>query len=150
LSGIIAATIAVAAISAYGAMRSAKAQKDQADFTSAVERNRATRERQQAAIDSQEFARDQSRVAAARRAIQGGSGTEIGEGSNLLTTEDFAGEVAFQRRRIEEGGEVRATRLEQSATLNQMAGKNAQTAGYIKAGSSLLSGGAKAYDRSKA
>jgi hypothetical protein len=75
----------------------------------------------------------------------GASGVEPSEGSPLLVSEDFAGETEYQALRIRSGGELAATRLEQSARLSALAGRNARTAGFARGGSLLLQGAGSLY-----
>ena len=135
-----AATVASTALTAVAAISQGQAQKRQAEFQATVQRQQAERERQQAEADEQDFRRRQALLSSSRRAALGASGVEGGEGSPLLVSEDFAGEAELQALRLRSGGELRATRLEQSAQLQRLKGRNAQTGGFLRAGSSLLSG----------
>tara|TARA_R110002096_G_scaffold59612_2_gene149395 strand:- start:206 stop:661 length:456 start_codon:yes stop_codon:yes gene_type:complete len=142
---VAAMALASAAIGAAASVSQGMAAKKQANFSATVAQQQADRERLQAANDSEDYRREQSRVLAARRAAQGASGVDAGSGSSLLTSEDMAGEIELNALRIKNGGEVRATRAEQFASLQRASGKNAQTAGFMRAGSSLLSGAVNAY-----
>lgn len=128
------------AVSALGAIQQGRAAAAQARFQAAVQEQQATREQQLAEQREQDFRRRQSREMASRRAILGASGVEASAGSPLLVSEDFAGETELQALRIRNQGEVTATRLEQQAQLTRMQGRAARTAGFFRAGSSLLSG----------
>ena len=75
----------------------------------------------------------------------GASGVDPATGSPLLVSEDIAGEVELQAQRIRAGGEVRATRLEQQAQLSRLQGRQAQTGGFLRAGSLLLSGAGRTF-----
>jgi hypothetical protein len=57
----------------------------------------------------------------------------------------MAGEIELQALRIRHGGEVNATRLEQQAMLQRMAGGAAATGGWVRGGSLLLTGVTSAY-----
>jgi len=141
----IAAMIAAAVISAYGAKTQADAQQKTMNYNAAVARQRADRERQEAQAREADFRKQQSRAEARRRALGGVSGVDQGEGSPLLTSEDFAGEVELAALRIRAGGDVAATRLEQSAGLSEFQGRAAQSAGNIRAGALLVGGASKAW-----
>jgi len=136
-----------AGISAVGMIAQGQAAKNQADYKSDVQRQQAKRERQIGKINSEDFRRDQSRLMAKRRAAMGASGVDIGVGSPMLTAEDFEAETELSALRILDGANAGASRLEQQAELTGLAGRNARTGSYFKAGSSLLSGAAysKAY-----
>jgi hypothetical protein len=139
------ASAAAAGVSAVGAIQSGQAAKNQANFQSAIAQQQADRERLAAAQGEEDFRRQQSRAMATRRAQMGGSGIDTSTGSPLLVSEDFAGESELQALRIRNGGEVSATRLEQSAALQRSAGANAVTDSYFRAGSSLLTGAGQAF-----
>lgn len=140
------AMLIAAGVAAASALQQGKSAKAQADFQAKVNDQQALRERQISSEEERDFRRVQSSNYAERRAAMGASGIEQGVGSSLLASEDFAAEAELQARRIRAGGETKATRLEQQALLDRMAGKAAQRAGYARAGSSLLSGYAKAYE----
>lgn len=140
-----AAAIASAGVGAYGAIQQGQQAAAQSRFQSAVMRQQAERERMEAGAAEDDFRRQQSRLFARRRALLGGTGVDPATGSPLLTSQDFAAETELQALRIRSGGQVRATRLEQSADLERMRGRNAQTGSYFRAGSLLLSGAGRAY-----
>ena len=146
LSSIAAAAIlGGAAINALGSVAQGNAAKAQADFQSAVEKNRAAQTKQVATVNEQDFRRDQSRALASRRAAMGASGINIDTGSPLLTSVDFAREIELQAQRIRYGGDVAKTRLEEQASLIRAGGQSDQDAGYLRAGSSLLTGFGRMY-----
>jgi len=134
-----------AVVGAAGAISSGMAASKQSKFQSAVMQQQADRERQEATQREEDFRREQSRLMARRRALGGATGVEMGTGSPLLASEDFAGEVELQALRLRSGGELSATRLEQSAALERAAGRNARTGGFFRAGSSLLTGAGKVF-----
>jgi len=147
ISAGTALSAAAAGISAIGAISQGQAAKNQANFQAAVQQQQAARERQEAAAREEDFRRQQSRLMAARRAMGGASGVDFSTGSPLLSTEDFAGEIELNALRIRNQGDVNATRLEQSAQLQRMSGKNASRQGFFKAGASLLSGAGEIYKK---
>ena len=134
-----------AAVSALGAIQQGQAAQSQADLQAGILRQQAERDRQKAAVDEEDFRRRQSRVLAARRAALGASGVVSAEGSPLLVSEDFAGEVELQALRIRSGGELRATRAEQQAVLQRFQGRAARRAGFTRGGALLLSGVGKTF-----
>jgi hypothetical protein len=141
MSGATTATylaVAAVAVSAAGAVASGISAKQQADSQSKVLRQQADRERLQSEADEKEFRDQQQRLMAKRRAVLGGSGVDLSSGSPLLASEDFAGETELQALKIRNGGDVRATRLEQSAAITGVKGDAALAGGFFRAGSSLL------------
>ena len=139
------ATIASTAFSVVGAIQQGRAASAQASLQAGILEQQATRDRQQAAADEADFRSRQSRVLAERRAGLGASGVDPAAGSPLLVSEDFAGEVELAALRIRTGGEVRATRAEQQATLQRFQGRAARRAGFVRGGALLLTGAGKAF-----
>ena len=144
-TGIEIALIAGAAVSAVGSIKEGQAAKQRGGLQARILTQQATSEREQAAGREEDFRRSQSRVMAARRAGLGGAGIDPSTGSPLLVSEDIAGEVELQAQRIRAGGEVRATRLEQQATLQRLSGRQAATGGLLRGGSLLLSGAGRTF-----
>lgn len=133
------------AVSAVGAVSQGVAANKQAKLQASILGQQATSEREAAAARESDFRANQSRVAAARRAALGASGVQQGTGSPLLVSEDFAGEVELQALRIRAGGETRATRFEQQAILERLRGRGAQTGGFLRSGSLLLTGAGRSF-----
>lgn len=144
-TAIMIASAAASAVQAVGAIQSGQAQSKQAAYQAQVYQQQAAREREVAASQEEDYRRQQSRLMAARRAALGASGIEASTGSPLLVSQDFAGEAELQALRIRNAGDVSATRLEQQAGLTRAEGASARTAGFMRAGSSLLSGFGEAY-----
>lgn len=141
------ALLIASGLAATSALSQGYAANQQSRFEANVSQQQATREREIAASEEQDFRRRQSAVLAERRAALGGSGIQTTTGSPLLSSEDFAAEVELQARRIRAGGQIRATRLEQQASLLRARGRTARTQGLFRAGSSLLSGFSEFNDR---
>ena len=133
------------AVTAAGAVAEGASEKAQADFSAADQIQQAAREREISKEEETDFRRRASRIAAASRAAGGGSGTDLSTGSNLLTAQDHAAEVELQALRIRAGGKTASQRRIEQAQLTKSAGKAAQTRGFFRAGSSLLSGASKTF-----
>jgi hypothetical protein len=71
------------------------------------------------------------------------SGVSSESGSPVLVMEDSVKQGALDALAIRYGGDVEAARQRSAANLYKMQGNNAMTAGFINAGSSLLSGASK-------
>ncbi len=142
---IIAAIAAGAAISAFAAVQQGRAANAQAQFQSDVAKQQADRELLNARQAEEDFRRNQKRLLASREAGLGGSGVESSSGSPLLASEDFASEVELQALRLRSGGELKATRLQQQASLFRARGQAARTAGFLRGGSLLLTGTGQAF-----
>lgn len=139
---------ASAGLSAVSALEQGQTAARQAQFQATIMEQQAAREKQLAEQAEDDYRRNQSRLMASRRAILGGSGVEPGEGSPLLTTEDMAGEIELQARRIRAGGVADSTRLMQQASLERARGKAERSGSYVRAGASLLSGAGMSFGRS--
>lgn len=123
---LIGATIASAATSVMGGVAANKAAKAEA----AMERNKAKAEAARQAKQT----RYRAGLALANTAA---SGLQL-EGSPLDIMESNAVNAEMDRLNILAGGENRAAMAEYQ-------GKVAKRTGYLKAGTSLLTGGSKAY-----
>lgn len=157
----LAATALSAGVGVYGAVKSGQAQNAQAKYQSAVERNnakiagwQAQDATQRGQIEEQRQRLATARLRGAQRAGMASNGIEIDSGSPLDVLMDTAslGELDALTIRSNAEREVYGFRaqggnLMAQAGLTQMAGRNAQTAGYINAGSTLLSSAATAGDR---
>jgi hypothetical protein len=157
----LGATALSGAVGAYGAIQSGRAQSAQAKYQSAVERNNATiagwqaeDATQRGKIEEQRQRLQTARLRGAQRAGMASNGVEIGSGSSLDVLMDTAqlGELDALTIRSNAEREAYGLRTQQSnltaqSALTSMAGRNAKTASYISAGSTLLSTAATAYDR---
>ncbi len=129
---------AAATISAAGAISAGQASKRQFAFTAAVQRQQAEREAQIAAVEEQRHRIASERQAGTIRARLAASGIDPGSGTALLVQEDFAQEAELDALLIRSGGEARASTLLNEAELSGAKGSAAATAGFAKAGSTLL------------
>ena len=132
-------------LAAGGAVAGGIDADKQAKFTAADQRQQADREREITSMNEDDFRRQQSRVASANRAAMGQSGVDQSSGSPLLAMSDFEAETELNALRIRAGGQTQAQRLDEQSVLTAAAGKSAKNRGFIRAGSSLLSGGAKTF-----
>lgn len=139
-TGLEVAVLAGAAFSAAGSVSEGRAAKKESQFRAGVAEQQAAREVQVSTETERDFRKRQAALFAERRAALGASGVRQDTGSPLLTQQDFLDETELQALRIREGGELRATRLEQEADFMRRAGRSAQKRGIFRAGSSLLSG----------
>ena len=134
-----------AAAGAAGGISQAQAQKKQASFQKNVAIQQAESERLAAAEQERDYRKAQSSRLAQIRASMGASGTDTSTGTPLLALADFDGETERNALRIRSGGEIRSRRLDELGGFYNSAGKNAESAGYARAGSSLLSGAAGSF-----
>ena len=119
------AIIAGTVISAAGTISAGNAQKK-------AQQQNAALVRVQAEEDARRSRRQSEALMGRQRAVVAASGTTL-EGSPLLIMQDTAAEAETEIRHILRGGQARASAY-------QRAGSAAAQAGFIDAGSTLLSG----------
>ncbi len=127
-------------VSAVGQIAAGRAASNAAKFQSAVLLQQANREKEIADRDAEIFRRNQNRLMAAQHARRAGSGVLPQEGTALLVEDATIDEILLGEATIRAGGQVRATRLEQRATLSRLRGRAARDEGFFRAGSTLLTG----------
>ncbi|MDJ0944244.1 MAG: hypothetical protein QNJ30_12300 [Kiloniellales bacterium] len=133
--------LAGTAAAAAGTVVQGVAQANQSEFMAEIAEQQAERERRIAARQAQDFRREQSRLGARSRARRAGSGV-AGRGSALLVEEDIAAETELGALDLLNNGLVSATRLEQQARLERMAGRSQRDRALLSGTSTLLSGAA--------
>ena len=120
-----AVTVGAAALGAVSSANAGKAAKRAAAAGAAQERKLA--------LERERMSRRESALLLGRqRAVAAAQGSTM-EGSPLMVLEDTAAEAELEALHIREGGAARAGALTKQ-------GKNAQTAGYMRAGDTLLTG----------
>lgn len=136
--------LASAGISAIGAISQGNAQAKAANYNAAVKTIQANQAVDQAGAQaSNDAVKTRQKMAAVRAgSIQNGF-EESGSVSDILDTVQRDG--ALESMTAMYDGTVRAQALRQGAELDKMTASNAKTAGYIGAGTSLLSGASKMY-----
>lgn len=144
LEPIVIAQIAGTVISAVGAIQQGNAAKASANFNATIASNNAIAARNKATADAARQEREGRLRAGAARAAVGASGI-TGEGSALDLMEANATQEELDRLTILHGGELQAMGFESDAAVARQRGSAAQSASRVKAGSTLLLGGAKAF-----
>jgi hypothetical protein len=157
----LALTAVSAAVAAGGAVAQGRAANKQATYQAAVERNNAQIATWQAAdavdrgrIEEQNQRLKVARLAGTQRTAFASSGVELGSGSPLdvLMDTQQLGEldaltIRSNAEREAYGYRTQSSNLTAQSGLTRMAGRNAQQASYISAGSSLLSTAGTVGDR---
>jgi hypothetical protein len=150
----IAATVVSAAVSAYGAVQQGNAAKNAAEYQSAVNRNNQQVAEWQAgdAIRRGEEAERQHRLRVAgvigkQKSSMAANGVDLSSGSPLdiigdtaLFAELDALTIRSNAEREAYGYRVQSSNFAANSRLNLMQGSQAQTAGMIGAGATLLGG----------
>lgn len=135
-----AAAVAAGAVGAVGAIQSGNAAASAGKVQAELYERSAKREREIGALNAKRVRAKTESTAASARAMLAGSGTDASTGSALLIQEDIAAEGEFNARLAENNAEVSATGQTTQAVLSRAEGRNARTASYYRAGTSLLSG----------
>lgn len=120
-----------------GAIQQGNAASQASEFNATVAEQQARAERDASAAEARDYNRGERRKLASSTAALGGTGVVSSAGSPLLVTESTIREIALGVGRIRQGGEAKATRLEQDAELSRMNARSSP--GYLSAGSSILS-----------
>lgn len=139
--------LVAAATSAYAAHQSAEAKKDVANYNAAVEKNNATMAAQQAEFDAQQIRDRNRKLLAAQRAAFAASGVDAGGGSALDVYSDTAYRGELEALAAIYTGKTSATAHTAQARLDRFRADDAETAGYIGVGSSLLESASNPYFR---
>lgn len=136
---------ASAVIGAIGAIQQGNAAKAAANYNATISTQNASIARSDAAAQATQIERENYLRLGTIRAAQGKAGGAAGAGSILDVLGDVAAQGELDKQFALYEGEQRARGFTNTAALDTFSGKQAQTAGYMKAGTELLSGGAKSY-----
>lgn len=139
-----ALTIGSTALGVAGTLAQAQAQKKAANYNAAVQEQQAQLEQQKGAAKATEISQRTKQRMAGARAASIESGLELsGSVSDVLDTVNQQGTLDAMTALWDSS--TRAQGLRSSAELERSKGKSAVTAGYLGAGSSLLTGFNKLY-----
>jgi hypothetical protein len=139
-----ALTLGSTALGVAGTLAQAQAQKKAANYNAAVQEQQAQVEQQKGAARATEISQRTRQKMAGVRAASIESGLELsGSVGDVLDTVNQQG--ALDSMTALWDSSTRAQGLRNSAELERAKGKSAVTAGYLGAGSSLLTGFSKLY-----
>lgn len=144
----MAMAIAGTVMAVMGALQQGKAASNAAKHNAAVNDRNALIARQQAEEDVNRQRRDTRRRMGSIRARYGASGVTL-EGSPLDVIEDSAAEAELDALTIQHQGELKAQGFDINASMDRTRAKVERQAGFMKAGTALLSGASKAYGASQ-
>lgn len=145
-TGVEIAAIGASVLAAGGAVYSGQQQKKMSNYQAAQAEADAEASQKAARVEADRIRKAGARQAAAANAAMAASGVETGEGTALRITSGITEDSEQDAYQTILNGANSASRLQAQAQADRFSGNNAATAGYINAGSSLLSGGAKAYN----
>nr|DAE37947.1 MAG TPA: hypothetical protein [Caudoviricetes sp.] len=144
-TGVEIALVASSVLAAGGAVASGQQQKKMANYQAAQAEVDAEASKAAAKVEAERIRKAGRQQASAANAALAASGVETGEGTALRVTSGIAGDAEQDAFQTILNGNNQSARLNAQAQADRISGRNAATAGYINAGSSLLSAGSKAY-----
>lgn len=143
LAGVKLSTMAMvanSAMGAVGALKQGQAQAAASQTQAALYERQAQREREIGALNAKRQRQAGEKLAATQRALLAAGGGDPSTGSALLIQEDLAGESEMQARLAESNAEAAVSAKMSEAVLARAEGRNAKTASYYRAGTTLLKG----------
>lgn len=139
-------TIGSTVLSAASALSSASAQSSAANYNAAANELQAKQQNDQAAYQAGQEAKKTRLRLAAQRAGAAQGGLDL-TGSVLDIMDETAAQGGLNYLTAVYNGDVNATSLRNDAKLNRARGSDATMAGYVNAGSSILTGISDIYKR---
>ena len=132
-------------LAAGGAIMSGQQQKKMAGYQASQAEADAEAARAQGKVEAARIRKAGQAQASQANAALAASGVETGEGTAVRITSGITGDAEQDAYQTIFNSVNQSARLNAQAQADRIGGKNAATAGYISAGSSLLAGGSKAY-----
>lgn len=126
-------------VGAIGQIQAGNAAAAAGNYNASISDQNASRIRAEAAVEVADKQREIRKQLGSIRAAYGASGIDF-SGSPLDVLADSATEGAWDVTKIKYKAEVAAVDQENQANLYRMGASSAQTAGYLGAGASFLSG----------
>lgn len=145
-TGIEIAAVASTVLAAGGAVAQGQQQRKMANYQANQAQADAEAQRAAAKVEADKIRKAGREQAAAANAALAASGVETGEGTALRITSGITGDAEEDAYTTIMNGYNQGARLNAQAQADRISGRNAATAGYINAGSSLLSAGGTAYN----
>ena len=140
----LATTVIGAGVSAYGQAQQGKTANVIAQRNAQIQNRNATIARQNAEFNAKLQEREARRRRSSQVARLGASGIEVFEGTNLIAMaeQEFVDDMNAQLTR--RGGAIEAGNLQQTAAITSAQGTASRSAGFLGAGTSLLTGAGSA------
>lgn len=136
----IAATVASAAISAVGAIRSSQAQSAAADYNAKVASLNAQAATQQGEAAAEAQQRDSQRKIGTALAAYGASGVETDSGSPADVLSQSARDATLDNLTIKYNAKMRALGYQMQGNLDTANASNSASAGVLSGTAALLGG----------
>lgn len=143
-AGTVAATMAAAGTvaSAWGSIQAGRIQEGTARMNARMEAQRAVEARAQAALEEYRHRKESRRLLSRQKSLFLKAGVRM-EGTPLEVIGETAAEAELDALMIRKYGYVAAREAAQKRAIYRMGGRAARGAGYIRAGTTLLTGGAE-------
>ena len=140
----LATTVIGAGVSAYGQAQQGKTANVIAQRNAQIQNRNATIARQNAEFNAKLQEREARRRRSSQVARLGASGIEVFEGTNLIAMaeQEFVDDMNAQLTR--RGAAIEAGNLQQTAAITSAQGTASRSAGFLGAGTSLLTGAGSA------
>ena len=145
MAAVSLATTAIGAgVSAYGQAQQGKTANVVAQRNAQIQNRNATIAQQNAEFNAKLQEREARRRRSSQVARLGASGIEVFEGTNLIAMaeQEFTDDMNAQL--IRRGGAIEAGNLQQTAAITSAQGTASRSAGFLGAGTSLLTGAGSA------
>ncbi|UAN53469.1 hypothetical protein KGP26_10595 [Serratia sp. JSRIV002] len=144
-TGVEIALVASSVLAAGGAVAQGQQQKKMANYQAAQANADADAARAAGRVEAARIRKAGAQQASQANAALAASGVETGEGTALRITSDITGDAEQDAYTTTMNGINTGARYNAQAQADRLSGKNAATAGYINAGSSLLQAGSTMY-----
>lgn len=142
-TGVELLMLAGTAVSAANQISQGNQARAMGDWQQRQAQADAQAERESAVVRAGKLREQGARAQSAARASMAGTGIDTGAGTPLRIESEIARNSEEEALNEILYGNRRGTRLDQEGEFAQLAGRNRQTAGFMGAGGSLLSGGAQ-------
>lgn len=137
--GAVAAGVGAVA-SAWGSIQAGRQQQATAKFNAELETQRARAEMESAAYEEKQVRRERSRLLSRQAALYGKAGVKM-EGSPLDVMAETAAESELEALMTRKYGAVKAGQALSQAQIDRFMGRAGAQAGYLRAGTTLLTAG---------
>lgn len=134
----LVSTVVGTAVSAYGSIQAAEAEKDAANYNAAVARNNAIAAKQSADFEIERLRERKRRLRGSQIARISKSGTDLSDSYDLLYDSELQQELDIMATAYQ--GNVVSNAELASGVLARKRGSAASTAGLLGAGETLLGG----------
>lgn len=140
---ISAIMMAATALQAISAISQGNQQAEQAEWQGRQAAADAQAEREAGEVRADKIRKAGRYQQSAARAALAGGGVEVGAGTPVKIVQQIFSDAESDAIAEEQTGVNRGKRLESESAAMKMAASNARTTGYLRAGGSLLQGGAQ-------